>query len=222
MIKFACLSPHPPILLPNVGSSLDKEKLSGTIEALKTLRKKIEKVSPQIIIISSPHPEWGLEVPLYFLKPNQDYLERPTQEANKVNLEINQKENLIYPILTTLDSPQEHFDWGKQLSQQLPDGETIALIASGDMSHRLKKEGPYGFHPNGPEFDRQLINLLKQGKTRAILDLDKNLAENAGECGWRSLCLVLGVIEGQKIKLDPQIFSYQKPFGVGYLVASLI
>jgi len=222
MIKFACFSPHPPILLPSVGSSQDKEKLSGTMEALKMLRKKIEKVNPQIIIISSPHPEWGLEVPLHFLKPNQNYLEKPTQKANEVNLEINQKENLIYPILTTFNSPQEHFDWGKQLSKQLPKGKTIALIASGDMSHRLQENGPYGFHSDGPKFDQQLMNLLKQGKVEAILDLDKNLAENAGECGWRSLCLTLGIIERQKIRLDPQVLSYQKPFGVGYLVASLI
>jgi len=32
----------------------------------------------------------------------------------------------------------------------------------------------------------------------------------------------LGIIEEQKIELNPQVLSYQKPFGVGYLVANLI
>lgn len=202
MIKFACFVPHPPILLPHVGSPQDKEKLSSTLEALKALKKELAKVNPQIIIISSPHLEWGLEVPLHFLKPN--------------------KETPVSSVITNLDSPQKHFDWGKQLSQQLPERKTVALIASGDLSHRLKKDGPYGFHPDGPKFDQQLIDFLKQDEAGAILDLDKTLAENAGECGWRSLCLALGIIEGQKIKLNPQVFSYQKPFGVGYLVARLI
>lgn len=222
MIKFACFVPHPPILLPQVGRSQDKEKLSDTLKALETLKKKVEEINPQIIIISSPHPEWGLEVPLHFLKPNQDYLEKSPQKADQVNLEANQKENLIYPVLTTFNSPQEHFDWGKQLSKQLPEEKTVVLIASGDLSHRLKEDGPYGFHSDGPKFDQQLINLLEQNKVGAILDLDKNLAENAGECGWRSFSFVLGLLEGKKIKLDPQVYSYQKPFGVGYLVANLI
>jgi hypothetical protein len=40
----------------------------------------------------------------------------------------------------------------------------------------------------------------------------------AGQCGLRSL-VALGGFLGDEAVRDPQIFSYEGPFGVGYLVA---
>ena len=37
------------------------------------------------------------------------------------------------------------------------------LVASGDMSHKLKGDGPYGFAPEGPEFDRIVTELFAHG-----------------------------------------------------------
>ena len=36
-------------------------------------------------------------------------------------------------------------------------GRRIAVIASGDLSHRLRKDGPYGLRPEGPEYDRRIM-----------------------------------------------------------------
>ena len=66
-IIFAAISPHPPIILPSVGSKEDREKVKKTIANLKGLSKKLKKINPDKIIISSPHPDWGFNVPLYFL-----------------------------------------------------------------------------------------------------------------------------------------------------------
>lgn len=67
MIKFACFSPHPPLLLLNVGSKDDKQQVKKTIESLESLGKLLAEKKPDSIIISSPHPDWGFEVPLFFL-----------------------------------------------------------------------------------------------------------------------------------------------------------
>lgn len=93
--------------------------------------------------------------------------------------------------------------------------ERSALIASGDLSHRLKKEGPYGLHPSGPQFDQLIVNSLS-GDPSQIQHIPEEMAEEAGECGWRSLRLALAVQEGM-----PRVLSYEGPFGVGYLVAEL-
>ncbi|GAI58233.1 unnamed protein product, partial [marine sediment metagenome] len=42
----------------------------------------------------------------------------------------------------------------------------------------------------------------------------------AGECGLRSFCFLLGILEASGIAWQPEILSYQGPFGVGYLVAN--
>ncbi|MCJ7829474.1 AmmeMemoRadiSam system protein A, partial [Patescibacteria group bacterium] len=98
----------------------------------------------------------------------------------------------------------------------------VAWIASGDMSHRLKENGPYGFDPAGPKFDQEFIRLLKAKNIQGILNLPERLIEEAGECGLRSFCLLLGALEASKTKWQSEILSYEGPFGVGYLVTQFI
>ena len=39
----------------------------------------------------------------------------------------------------------------------------VVIIASGDLSHRLKADGPYGYHPSGPELDKTITTLIAKG-----------------------------------------------------------
>lgn len=206
MLVFACISPHPPLILPNVGSSADREKVKSTIKALELLAPKLAKAKPEVIIISSPHPDWGFEVPLHFLLPQGVGTITPLR---------------CNSILTTLDSPKKHFERGKEIIKNLPENKRLAWIASGDMSHRLKEDGPYGFDPSGPKFDEQFIKLLKVKDIQGILNLPEKLIEEAGECGLRSFCMLLGALEASKVKWQPKILSYEGPFGVGYLVVDI-
>ncbi|MHB8074261.1 AmmeMemoRadiSam system protein A [Desulfosporosinus fructosivorans] len=90
-----------------------------------------------------------------------------------------------------------------------------ALVASGDMSHRLKEDGPYGLDPAGPECDKFVLQAL-QKDPKKIANLPVALVEKAGECGYRSLRMALAAKEGA-----PEVLSYEGTFGVGYLVADL-
>jgi len=201
-IVFAAISPHPPIILPSVGSKEDRGEVKKTIENLEKLGKKLAKVKPDTIIVSSPHPDWGFNVPLFFLA--KDF------------------KGKIETFLIGTESPQFYFEEGKRLydlkikNLKLK----IALVASGDMSHCLKEDGPYGFNPNGPKFDKELIESLKKKDIENILKLDEKYPQ-AGECGLRSFCFILGILEGSGINWQPEILSYEGPFGVGYLVADL-
>jgi len=47
-----------------------------------------------------------------------------------------------------------------------------------------------------------------------------DLYPEAGECGLRSFCFLLGILEASGISWQPEILSYEGPFGVGYLVAN--
>jgi aromatic ring-opening dioxygenase LigB subunit len=203
MIVFACISPHPPIILPEVGSPDDRKQVFDTISALNQLGAKLAKANPQKIVISSPHPDWGFNVPLHFLFPKKDI---PTDA-----------------ILTTVNTPEWHFKKGKEFfkSNIEKSDENTALIASGDLSHRLKTDGPYGLHPDGAKFDEALINGLKKKDLSAIMNLDGKYPE-AGECGLRSFCFLLGILEAARLDWQIDILSYEAPFGVGYLVARLI
>ena len=88
----------------------------------------------------------------------------------------------------------------------------IAIIASGDMSHRLLDDGPYSYHPDGPVFDQEIKNRLVNRDVQGILELPEVLIENAGECGYRSLIILLGALEGRDF--DCRVYSYEGPFKV--------
>ncbi len=94
----------------------------------------------------------------------------------------------------------------------------VLFVASGDMSHRLTPNGPYGYDACGPQFDRRVVELLAEGDFDALLSIDAGLRRGAGECGLRSL-IALGAFLGDDATRDPRVYSYEGPFGVGYLVA---
>lgn len=183
---------------------MDRGKVKGTISNMESLKEVFDEKQPEKIIISSPHTDWGFNVPLFFLAGGF--------------------EGDVEDILTGMEEPVFYFEKGKQKYGSIADtNERIALIASGDLSHRLKEDGPYGYHPDGERFDDELISSLEKGDIENILSLHQKFPE-AGECGLRSFSFLLGVLDAHRnnVKKDPgtDIMSYENPFGVGYLVVN--
>jgi aromatic ring-opening dioxygenase LigB subunit len=113
----------------------------------------------------------------------------------------------------------QHFDFGKAIHRAIIQTDRkVAVIASGDMSHRLKAQPPYGYDPASEIFDGTIVRALTEYDVKAILNLDPKVIERAGECGLRSILILLGILDGLKVK--SKVLSYEGPFGVGYLVAS--
>ncbi len=99
-------------------------------------------------------------------------------------------------------------------------GKKVALIASGDLSHRLTPDAPAGYSPQGAVFDREYIELLKNKNFQGIINIDQKMAREAGECGLRTLIMMLGAMDGKEV--EAEVLSYEGPFGVGYMVATFI
>ncbi len=95
--------------------------------------------------------------------------------------------------------------------------ENVVFIASGDLSHKLAPDGPYGFNECGPEFDGRLVDYLKIPDPEGLLGFDEGFLEEAAECGLRSFVMMFGALDGFEIKSE--VYSYEGPFGVGYAVA---
>ena len=112
---------------------------------------------------------------------------------------------------------QRFIEFGVWLHGRLGDRYAI-LIASGDLSHRLTPDAPYGYRPEGPVFDRLVIDALRDREWKRIEGIDPDLIEEAGECGLRPLAIMLGA--ARAAGLDSQVLSYEGPFGVGYPVVA--
>jgi AmmeMemoRadiSam system protein A/AmmeMemoRadiSam system protein B len=118
-------------------------------------------------------------------------------------------------------SPLIHYRLGEELAGTAQEeNKRVVLIASGDLSHKFSMESPYGFSPQGPEFDQIVMDAFREGDFLALLELPPALAEEAAECGLRSFQIMAGALDGKKIQ--SQVYSHEGPFGIGYGAAAFI
>ena len=116
-------------------------------------------------------------------------------------------------------SPLDHYRLGRCIQQAVDALDRRAVfIASGDLSHKLKDDGPYGFAPEGPEFDRQITEAMAAGDFLRFLTMDPVLCERAAECGLRSFQIMAGALDG--LAVESRLLSYEGVTGVGYGVAT--
>lgn len=92
------------------------------------------------------------------------------------------------------------------------------IIASGDLSHRLKEDGPYGFREEGPEYDRSIMKVMGTGDFSELFSFSEKFCDKAGECGHRSFTIMAGAFDQTEVKARQ--LSYEGPFGVGYGVCT--
>ncbi len=137
----------------------------------------------------------GALVPLHFLPP-----------AKLVSLSI-------------VGSHGEHRALGRLVRRCAEElGRDALFVASGDLSHRLTRSAPAGYDPRARDFDERVVELMRVGDFAGLGTLDRDLVRAAGECGLRSL-IALGGFLGADATEHPEVYSYEGPFGVGYLVA---
>lgn len=97
-------------------------------------------------------------------------------------------------------------------------GRKAVVVASGDLSHRLKEDGPYGYKEEGPEYDRKIMNVMERAAFGELLDFSEEFLNAAGECGHRSFVIMAGTLDQTTVKAEK--LSYEGPFGVGYGVCT--
>lgn len=146
-----------------------------------------------------PYLDHGTFVPLYFLR-----------EAG-VNCPI-------LRIGLSGFSPLDHYRLGQCIAQAVDAlGRRAVFIASGELSHKLKDNGPYSFAPEGPEFNRQVTEAMAAGDFLRFLTMDPALCEGAAECGLRSFQIMAGTLDG--LAVEAKLLSHEGVTGVGYGVA---
>ncbi|SJZ99094.1 AmmeMemoRadiSam system protein A [Selenihalanaerobacter shriftii] len=264
-IVFAGLSPHPPILIPEIGNE-NLQEIEDTREGMKRFAKRVKDSNPDLVITISPHgPVFSDAISIMNtqelkgdfgqfgfpeLELNYELQEEMVEEIVKVTkqeditvaridkstarkFEINPKldhgalvplyylaeadvEDIpIIPITMGMLPYEELYKFGKIIQLIAMKLEyRVAIIASGDLSHRLTPDAPAGYNSQAKEFDKKLVQALKEDKIEDIFNLDQQLIEKAGECGLRPIIIMLGAIDG--LDVSNELLSYEGPFGVGY------
>ena len=109
----------------------------------------------------------------------------------------------------------DHYRLGQIITRAVEEtGRRAVLIASGDLSHKLQEYGPYGFAPEGPEYDRRIMDVCGRAAFGELFDFSESFCEKAAECGHRSFVIMAGAFDGLRVRAEA--LSHQDVTGVGY------
>jgi AmmeMemoRadiSam system protein B len=119
----------------------------------------------------------------------------------------------------------EHVRFGTAIGEVLMEApQRIVYIASSDLSHRLIPGAPAGYDPRAAAFDRAIADTFASGDWEGLLTIDPGLVAAAGECGYRSLAVLSGLVAAYRAAgggTHNRLLSYEGPWGVGYLVGEV-
>lgn len=171
-------------------------------ELLRAITREASEQGYEVFGIKGYELDHGTAVPLYFLQHNGW---RGSLVA------------LGYSFL----SNEDHLRFGQCIRRAIESfNRPVALVASGDLSHRLKPDAPAGYQPQAHLFDEEIVASLRDCQPERIVRIDQTLRKLAGECGYRSMLVACGAT--RELKSNCDVLHYEAPFGVGYMVAQLV
>lgn len=160
--------------------------------------KELVETEMPVVLTAQEELDYGAGVPLFLLAQH-------LKNVKVINISYSDLDN------------EKHLQFGRKIRKQINlSGKRVAVVASGDMSHKLQPDSPAGYSPRGQEFDQKVIKLIQDKDIAGLKNLDSELVKESGECGYKSLLILFGILED--INYEPQKLSYQSPFGIGYLV----
>ena len=113
----------------------------------------------------------------------------------------------------------EHYRLGQIIARAAGDcNRRAVIIASGDLSHKLQPYGPYGYSPEGPEYDSRIMDVCGRAAFGELFDFSESFCDKAAECGHRSFVIMAGAFDGLRVKAT--VLSHQDVTGVGYGVCT--
>ena len=148
----------------------------------------------------TPELDHGTMIPLYYI--NQFYSDYQLVRIGLSGLPLT-----------------DHYRLGQLIQQTAVSlGRRVVVVGSGDLSHKLRKDGPYGLSKEGPEYDERIMDVMGRAAFEELLDFDEVFCEKAAECGHRSFCIMAGALDG--LSVETQSLSHEGTFGVGYGVCT--
>ncbi len=136
-------------------------------ELLEALVRTSAENEYEVVGLENYELDHGSAVPLYFLDRNG--------WRGKVVA-------LGYSFL----SNEDHVKFGACIRDAADGlGRAVAIVASGDLSHRLKPDAPAGYNPEAHLFDEAIIAALDDNSPSRIVDVDQDL-RRTGRGVWLS------------------------------------
>lgn len=259
------VSPHPPIVVPEVGGGRAAQA-AATVAGMRRLGDEARELAPDIIVIMSPHApidatsmgvsvaatcagslaQFGAPQVRSSLRGHAALAASILEQASIRGVPaapVNGRGDIleldhgclvplafIVPPLAAVPAVvvlsfsflgmKQHTAFGEAIGAAIDlCAARVLYIASADLSHRLTPDAPAGYTPRAADFDRRVVGAFAAADGPGLLEIPAGLQREAGECGYRSLVTLFGLLRGRSY--DTEVYSYEGPWGVGYLVGSV-
>ena len=172
-------------------------------ELIKLICQEVDKAGISAGTLGD-RPEFldhGTMVPLYFIE--KEYTDFQLVRIAVSNLEWVEQQNFGKCIAKALSKTEKR----------------VCVIASGDLSHKLKEDGPYGFCEEGPLFDQEIMKIFHHGWLEDLMLIDDVLAQKSAQCGLPSFLMLSGILSQYAYRT--KVSSYENTFGVGYGICEI-
>ena len=253
----ACMVPHPPLIIPQVGRGNERQ-VAATIDSYEKVAREIAALKPETIVITSPHTvmygdyfhispgrgakgsfsAFGAGEVRFSESYDQELVDQIAGEASRLDFPAGclgeRDARLDHGVMVPLYFIRKYYDGfklvraglsGLPLTDHYRFGQMIArasdtlgrrvyFVGSGDLSHKLKESGPYGFAPEGPVYDARIMDVCGRGAFGELFDFDEIFCEKAAECGHRSFVIMAGALDGMAVQVER--FTHEDVTGVGY------
>jgi aromatic ring-opening dioxygenase LigB subunit len=147
--------------------------------------------------------DWGTLVPLWFMVPR-----------------CRRKPRVVIVTPSREIPLSKNFEFGRTIAEQAEANrkKRVVFVASADQAHAHKKNGPYGFNRQAKDYDRMVLEALISNRIGAVMTFKQSLVEAAKPDSLWQMAMLAGIAD--KIKLKPELVSYDVPTYFGMICAS--
>ncbi len=183
------------------GDLVTKLEWKSEIMLIDRLREDFKDKHLPLVLGSAEFLDYGTAIPLYYL----------TQHLPEIR---------VIPLIASQLDIKTHYAVGKALKDEIM-GSTkrVAVIASADLSHRVGENSPEGLSPKGVAFDEKIMEIISKNNSMGVMDIDEQWITESRTCGAKVIATLCGLLDD--VHHEARVLSYEKPFGVGYLVAQM-
>lgn len=154
-----------------------------------------EREATPVIVTSRPTLDYATSTPLYYFR-------------DKASLRL-------VPIGDTLPIGVQHLHLAARLrTHLLQTHRRVAVIASGNLSHRLSARSPAGYSPRARAFDQRVLSCLESQQPLALTRWRAETITEVRECALRPILFLLGLLGTSRY--SSEVLSYESPFGIGH------
>jgi aromatic ring-opening dioxygenase LigB subunit len=146
--------------------------------------------------------DWGTLVPLWFMIPT-----------------CRRKPKLVIVTPSREIALWKNYKFGQLVGEQAEANrrKRIVFVASADQAHAHRRTGPYGYNRRAKEYDKFVLDVLKNNRFEDILHVPPDLVEAAKPDSLWQMAILAGIAD--RVGLRAELVSYDVPTYFGMICA---